>query len=93
MKRIRLTEEDLHKIVREAYKRAMKSLNEEGEAAGATNASQSGQFTTPLGPINRRNIYAPTAKRSHDFGKGTMTTQQAEDEGTNEVNKRRKNKK
>ena len=92
MKRIRLTEEDLHRIVREAYKRAMKSLNEEGEAAGATNASQSGEFTTPFGPINRR-AYATTAKRSHDFEEGTMTTQQADNEGTDEVNKRSKKKK
>ena len=90
MKKIRLTENDLHRIIRESVRKVIQSLNEEGEAAGATNASQSGQFTVPMGPISRRNIYAPTAKRTHDFENGTMTTQQADNEGTDVVNKRKK---
>ncbi len=90
MKKIILTENDLHKIISESVKMVVRSINEEGEAAGATNASQSGQFTVPLGVISKGNIYDTATKRSHDFKKGTMTTQNAENEGTDEINKRKK---
>ena len=88
MKKIRLTENDLHRIVRESVKQVIRSINEEGEAAGATNASQSGPFTTPISPVSRRGIYDTTYKRTEDLG--SMTTQHVDDEGTDVVNKRKK---
>ena len=72
---IRLTESDLHKIIRESVKRILK---EEGVGGGATNCAgamqtgcgnaapgtnpEAGQYTVPFGKVQRRKIYQPKDK-------------------------------
>lgn len=98
-KRIRLTENDLYRIVAESVRKIM---NEGGEGAtggsvaaggdGASNASGLGvdgsypYYDAPVNagkPINRK-FFEPTTSRPI----GKMTTKQADEETSNEVNKR-----
>ena len=96
-KRIRLTESDLYRIVAESVKRI---IREDGEGAigggGATNTcglGAGGSYPYYDAPVNagrpmRRGFYDPAMSRKK------LTTKHADEEGSDEVNKRnpKKNK-
>ena len=81
---IKLTENQLHKVIRETV---LSIINEEGEggmggAASCGNVMQgggsnpsAGQYDVPFGDTQRRDIYAPARKRSKDFKNGSMMMQ------------------
>jgi len=92
-RRIKLTESDIHRMVMESVRRI---IREEGEGAmgggGATNTCGLGNdgsypyYDAPMSkgkPITR-GFYAPA------MGRKNMTTKHADEEGTDEVNKRKK---
>lgn len=87
----------LSQIIKEEITRF---LNEDGEGGATTTQGvmqgggsnpYAGTYDVPMG-VQRRDIYAPTRKRSHDFKNGSMSWQRASDENDGTVNKTRKSK-
>lgn len=84
---IRLTEADLHNIIRDSVMRIIKEEGEGGATAcgnvmqgGGSNPS-AGQYDVPFGADKA------TSKRSKNFKNGSMTMQHADNEGTDVINK------
>lgn len=92
-RRIRLTESDIHRMVMESVRRI---IREEGEGAmgggGATNTcglGADGSYPYYDAPVNKgkpitRGFWRPATNRDN------LTTKHADEEGTDEVNKRKK---
>lgn len=88
----------IRRIVKEEINRLLKETDT-GFAMqdGGTNPS-AGTYDVPLRKKNgqtdvqRRDIYAPTQERSHDFKNGSMMCQKASSENDGTINKKHKSK-
>ena len=78
-----------------------KVLNEDGEGGATSTQSvmqgggsnpSAGTYDVPMGSVQRRDIYAPTRKRSNDFKNGSMCCQHASDENNGTINKKKASK-
>ena len=82
----------IRQIVKEEIRRIIQETDAAGVMQGGGDNPSAGTYETPLGSVQRRSIYKPTEKRSHDFSNGSMMCQHSSDENNGTINKKRPSK-